>query len=76
MRSLFVNLLLLLIFFGCSDNANLNRDIDNIEIKSNPETGKVFILFGNSKFSLSSLPASDFPEIESENLDINIKKKS
>ena len=32
MRSLFVNLLLLLIFFGCSENANLNRDIDNIEI--------------------------------------------
>ena len=51
-------------------------DIDNIEIKSNQETGKVFILFGNSKFSLSSLPASDFPEIESENLDININLSS
>ena len=32
MRSLFVNLLLLLIFFGCSENANLKADIDNIEI--------------------------------------------
>ena len=32
MRSLFVNLLLLLIFFGCSENANLKTHIDNIEI--------------------------------------------
>ena len=32
MRSLFVNLLLLLIFFSCSENTNLKTDIDNIEI--------------------------------------------
>ena len=32
MRTLFTNLLLLLIFVGCSKNANLNTDIDNIEI--------------------------------------------
>ena len=32
MRSLFVNLLLLLIFFGCSENTDLKADIDNIEI--------------------------------------------
>ena len=37
-------------------------DNNSIEIKSNQEMGKVFILFGKSKFSLSSLPASDFPE--------------
>ena len=32
MRSLLVNFLLLLIFFGCSENTNLKTDIDNIEI--------------------------------------------
>ena len=31
MRSLFVNLLLLLIFFSCSENTNLKTDIDNID---------------------------------------------
>ena len=32
MRTLFINLLLLLIFVGCSKKTNLKTDIDNIEI--------------------------------------------
>lgn len=51
-------------------------DRNSIEIKSNKDTGKVFILFGKSKFSLSSLPANDFPEIDSENLAIKMMLSS
>lgn len=42
-----------------------------IEIKEHKETGRVFILFGDSKFSLPFLPSSDFPEMESENFENN-----
>lgn len=40
-----------------------------IEIKESSESGKVFILFGDSRFSLPYLPTSDFPEIENENFE-------
>ena len=37
-----------------------------IEVKKNDNDGKVFIFFNSSKFSLPYLPATDYPEIESE----------
>ncbi len=43
-------------------------DKSQIEIKENQEVGKVFIFFNSSKFSLPYLPASDYPEIENEQL--------
>ena len=49
-----------------------------IEIREEKESGQVFIFFRDSKFSLGYLPTSEFPEMESENLEnglvLNSKK--
>ena len=63
MRSLFVNLLLLIIFVSCSKNANLKTDIDNIEINqdilSDSSIVKFYIPFKkNLEESLMNKPIS------------------
>tara|TARA_A100001015_G_scaffold253653_1_gene293983 strand:+ start:3691 stop:4797 length:1107 start_codon:yes stop_codon:yes gene_type:complete len=40
-----------------------------IEIKQDLDLGQMFIFFGDSKFSLSYLPTSDFPQMENESLE-------
>jgi DNA polymerase-3 subunit beta len=43
-------------------------DSSNITLKKDEKTSTVFLLFGDSKFSLPTLPTEDFPVMDSENL--------
>ena len=47
-----------------------------ITIKKDGKNNSVFVFFGKSKFSLPTLPVEDFPVMDSNNLDLEIKLKS
>jgi DNA polymerase-3 subunit beta len=47
-----------------------------ITIKKDEKNNSVFVFFGKSKFSLPTLPVEDFPVMDSNNLDLEIKLKA
>ena len=51
---------------------------DNAEVtlKVDQKTGSVFVLFGESKFSLPTLPVDDFPVMDAQKLDVSIELES
>ena len=51
---------------------------DNAEItlKVDQKTGSVFVLFGESKFSLPTLPVDDFPVMDAQKLEVSIELES
>ena len=53
------------LFFEIIRKAPENADVT---LKVDQKTGSVFVLFGESKFSLPTLPADDFPIMDAQNL--------
>ncbi len=51
-------------------------DKSEIKLRKDEKTELVFVLFGESKFSIPTLPIDDFPEMDDENLDVEIEIKS
>ncbi len=51
---------------------------DNAEVtlKVDQKTGSVFVLFGESKFSLPTLPVDDFPVMDAQKLEVSIELES
>ena len=44
-----------------------------ISLKKDKKTDQIFVFFSKSKFSISTLPVDDFPEMDEENLDVELK---
>ena len=62
---------------------NIIRSEDNsekiniiISLKKDKKTDQLYVFFGKSKFSLSTLPVDDFPEMDDENLEISLEVDS
>ena len=47
-----------------------------ISLKKDKKTDQLYVFFGKSKFSLSTLPVDDFPEMDDENLEISLEIES
>ena len=48
----------------------------DISLKKDKKTDQLYVFFGKSKFSLSTLPVDDFPEMDDENLEISLEVDS
>ena len=51
-------------------------ETSDITLKLDEKNSLVYILFGDSKFSLPILPVEDFPIMDSNNLDVNVNMKA
>ena len=60
-------------FFEIIRKAPENADVT---LKVDQKTGSVFVLFGESKFSLPTLPADDFPIMDALKLDVSLEIES
>ncbi len=61
------------LFFEIIRKAPENADVT---LKVDQKTGSVFVLFGESKFSLPTLPADDFPIMDALKLDVSLEIES
>ena len=61
------------LFFDIVRKAPNNSEIT---LKKDKKTDQLYVFFGKSKFSLSTLPVDDFPEMDEENLDVNLELDS
>ena len=51
-------------------------DNSDITLKVDEKSGSVYVLFGESKFSLPTLPIDDFPVMDADKLDVILELKS
>ena len=51
-------------------------DNSEVTLKVDQKTGSVFVLFGESKFSLPTLPVGDFPVMDAQKLDVSLEIES
>ena len=61
------------LFFDIVRKAPNNSEIT---LKKDKKTDQLYVFFGKSKFSLSTLPVDDFPEMDEENLNFSLELDS
>jgi len=61
------------LFFEIIRKAPDNADVT---LKVDEKTGSVFVLFGESKFSLPTLPVDDFPIMDAQKLEVSLEIES